>query len=130
MTINYDNWFINWKSISNEKYNVPHEIIHKRTWSPDGKYTNQIDNILINMIFDNYIKDIWTLREADSDLDHWIQNKIQFGKIKKTKKSWFNEIGEKAFNRRKELTTIYSTNEDKERIYKWYQKEAQYILRS
>lgn len=57
----------------------PHKMIHRGTWrSPDGKYINQINYILINLIFSNYIQDVQTLRGADSDCDHFfVKEKIK-----------------------------------------------------
>lgn len=45
-----------------------HEDIHKGMWiSLDGTYLNQIVHELINQRFTNYITDVRTYREADSD---------------------------------------------------------------
>jgi len=49
----------------------PHTNIHKETWrSPDGRYTNQIDHILVNSRFKNCIQDVRLIRGADLDSDH------------------------------------------------------------
>jgi hypothetical protein len=51
----------------------PHKNIHKGTWrSPDGRYTNQIDHVLINLRFSNCIQDIRTVRGTDCDSDHYL----------------------------------------------------------
>lgn len=56
-----------------------------------------------------------------------------FGKPKKTKKPWFNEICKKAEKvQRKNLRTIWldgPANKDKEEYYKRYQKDTHNILR-
>jgi len=40
--------------------------------SPDGRYTNQIDHVLINSKFSNCIQDIRTVRGADGDSVHYL----------------------------------------------------------
>jgi len=62
----------------------PHKNIHKGTWrSPDGRYTNQIDHILVNSRFKNGIQDVRSIRGADSDSDHYlIRGKMKI-KLKK-----------------------------------------------
>ncbi|KAL4104718.1 hypothetical protein QTP88_020000 [Uroleucon formosanum] len=68
----------------------PHKTIHKGTWSsPDGKYINQIDHILINLRFSNCIQDVRTVRGADSDSDHFLVK----GKIKVKLKSLARSTG-------------------------------------
>uniref|UniRef100_A0A2S2NJR6 Craniofacial development protein 2 n=1 Tax=Schizaphis graminum TaxID=13262 RepID=A0A2S2NJR6_SCHGA len=50
---------------------LPRKDIHKYTWiAPNGVYKNQIDHILINNRFKNTIKNIRTLRGANTDSDH------------------------------------------------------------
>jgi endonuclease/exonuclease/phosphatase family metal-dependent hydrolase len=62
----------------------PHKNIHKGTWrSPDGRYTNQIDHIMVNSRFKNCIEDVRSIRGADSDSDHYlIRGKMKI-KLKK-----------------------------------------------
>jgi hypothetical protein len=54
-----------------------------RIWvSPDGKYKNQIDHVLVNERFKNGITNVRTLCGADSDSDHllvgvWIRIKLK-----------------------------------------------------
>lgn len=46
----------------------PRKNINKGTWrSPDGRYTNQTDHILVNARFKNCTQDVRTIRGADSD---------------------------------------------------------------
>jgi len=61
----------------------PHKEVHKGTWrSPDGRYVNQIDHILVNSRFSNCILDVRTFRGADCGSDHF----LVVGKLKVTLK--------------------------------------------
>jgi len=66
------------------------KYINKYTWvSPDGRYKNQIDHVLVNSRFKNSILNVRTLRGADVDSDHlllgiWIRVKLK--KLSKTSK--------------------------------------------
>ena len=60
----------------------PHKNIHKGTWkSPEGRYTNQIDHILVNSRYKNFIQDVRSIRGADSDSDNYLVR----GKMKRRK---------------------------------------------
>lgn len=65
---------------------IPRKDIHKYTWiAPNGLYKNQIYRILINNRFKNSIKNIRTLRGADSESDHllvefWMKVKFNLKK--------------------------------------------------
>jgi len=62
----------------------PHKNIYKGTWmSPDGRYVNQIDHILVSTRFKNCIQDIRTMRGADGDSDHYLVKGKMKVKIKK-----------------------------------------------
>ncbi|KAL4096954.1 hypothetical protein QTP88_021820 [Uroleucon formosanum] len=62
----------------------PHKNFHKGTWrSPDGRYTNQIDHVLINSRFSNCIQDVRTVRGADCDSDHYLVKVKMKLKLKK-----------------------------------------------
>jgi len=51
----------------------PFKNIYKGTWiSPDGRYSNQIDPILVNERFANNIMNVRTYRGADCDSDHFL----------------------------------------------------------
>lgn len=51
----------------------PHKNIHKVSWrSPNGRYTNQIDYVLVNSRFKNCIQDVRTIRGADSNSNHYL----------------------------------------------------------
>lgn len=46
----------------------PRKDIYKGTWkAPNGRYTNQIDHVMINTRFKNRIHDVKTVRGADCD---------------------------------------------------------------
>lgn len=68
----------------------PHKNIHKGTWrSPDGRYTIQIDHILVNSMFKNCIQDVRSIRGADSDSDHYLvrgKMKIKLKRCTRTNK--------------------------------------------
>lgn len=61
----------------------PRKSIHKYTWtSPDGKYRNQIDHVLVTNRFKNSIVNIRSLRGANIDSDHvllgiWVKVKLK-----------------------------------------------------
>jgi len=62
----------------------PHKDIYKGTWmSPDGRYFNQIDHILVSTRFKNCIQDVRTIRGTDSDSDHYLVKRKMKVKIKK-----------------------------------------------
>ncbi|XP_025421560.1 uncharacterized protein LOC112691510 [Sipha flava] len=62
----------------------PHKNIYKGTWmSPDGRYVNQIDHVLVSVRFKNCIQDIRTMRGADGDSDHYLVKGKMKVKIKK-----------------------------------------------
>lgn len=51
----------------------PPKDIYKGTWkAPNGRYTNQIDHVMINTRFKNRIHDIKTVRGADCVSDHYM----------------------------------------------------------
>jgi len=62
---------------------LPTKKIHTYTWvSPDGRYKNQIDHILVNSKFKNSILNVRARRGADIDPDHllpgiWIRVKLK-----------------------------------------------------
>lgn len=64
----------------------PREDIYKYLWiSPNGKYKNQIDNVLFNSRFMNSLRNIKALRGADLDSDNllvgiWIKVKLKRNK--------------------------------------------------
>ncbi|KAL4152896.1 hypothetical protein QTP88_000729 [Uroleucon formosanum] len=68
---------------------LPHKEIHKGTWrSPDGRYINQIDHVLVNARFSNSILDVRTFRGAECGSDHFLvlgKLKVQLKKRKKRK---------------------------------------------
>lgn len=50
----------------------PLKNIYKGTWkAPNGRYTNQIDHVLINTRFKNCLHEVKTVR-ADFDSDHYL----------------------------------------------------------
>ena len=50
-----------------------HKITQKTTWiSPNHKYENQIDHVLITKKRQSLIRDVKTLREPDVDSDHFM----------------------------------------------------------
>jgi len=50
---------------------LPKKDIHKYTWvSPDGRYKNQIEHVLVNFRFKNSILNVRTLRRAVIGSDH------------------------------------------------------------
>lgn len=68
------------KSLVIKSTMFPHKNIHKETCtrrSPDGRYTNKIDHVLINLRFSNYIQDIRMVRGANCDSDHYLVTKIK-----------------------------------------------------
>jgi len=67
-----------------------HKNFYKGTWrSPDGRYTNQIDHILVDSRFKNRIQDVRTIRGTNSDSDYYlIRGKM---KIKLKRRPHINE---------------------------------------
>ncbi|XP_008178936.1 craniofacial development protein 2-like [Acyrthosiphon pisum] len=66
----------------------PRKDIYKGTWkAPNGRYTNQIDHVMINTRFKNCIQEVKTVRGADCDLDHYLVK----GKLDVKLKHW--ELG-------------------------------------
>lgn len=56
--------------------------------SPDGRYVNQLDRILVNSIFSNCFLDVRTFRGADYDSDHFLvagKLKVKLKKIENKK---------------------------------------------
>jgi len=66
---------------------LPKKDIHKYTWvSPDGRYKNQIDHVLVNSRFKNSVLNVRTLRGADIGSDHLllgIRIKVKLKKLGK-----------------------------------------------
>lgn len=64
----------------------PHKGVHNETWrSPDGRYANQIDHVLVNLTFSNCVLDIRTFRGADCGSHHFLvasKLKVLLKKIK------------------------------------------------
>ncbi|KAL4143118.1 hypothetical protein QTP88_005484 [Uroleucon formosanum] len=51
----------------------PRKDIYKGTWkASNGRYTNQIDHVMINIRFKNCIQAVKTVRGADCDSDHYL----------------------------------------------------------
>jgi len=71
----------------------PHKNIYKGTWmSPDGRYVNQIDHILVSAIFKNCIQDIRTMRGTDGDSDHYLVKGKMKVKIKNVGKMFGKKV--------------------------------------
>ncbi|CAI6370121.1 unnamed protein product [Macrosiphum euphorbiae] len=66
---------------------LPKKDIHKYTWvSPDGRYKNQIDHVLVNYRFKNSVLNVRTMRGADIGSDHLllgIRIKVKLKKLDK-----------------------------------------------
>lgn len=64
----------------------PRKDIYKETWkAPNGRYSNQIDHVLINTRFKNCLHDVKTIRGADCDSDHYLVKEKLKVKLKKLK---------------------------------------------
>ncbi|VVC38783.1 Endonuclease/exonuclease/phosphatase [Cinara cedri] len=67
----------------------PHKEIHKGTRrSPDGRYINQIDHVLVNTRFSNSVLDVRTFCDAECGSDHFLvvgKLKVKLKKAKKRK---------------------------------------------
>ncbi|VVC27148.1 Endonuclease/exonuclease/phosphatase,Reverse transcriptase domain [Cinara cedri] len=51
----------------------PRKNIHKETWlSPGGRYSSQIDHVLIENKFKTIIRNVKSYRGADADIDHYL----------------------------------------------------------
>jgi len=57
--------------ISSKRF--PGKNIHKEPWlSPGGRFSSQIDQVLIENRYKTIIKNVKSYREADADMDHYL----------------------------------------------------------
>lgn len=77
------------KGLKIKSRSFSHKEIHKGICrSPDGRYINQINHVLVNMRFSNSVLDVRALRGAECGSDHFLRVgrlKMKLKKIEKRK---------------------------------------------